>query len=80
MEGMYARPPALDVDYGHPTGDCGEVGSSEVFTRPFSNANVTMDCARFVGIIHMTAGPLEGRTLGGPRPPTMHLAEPVHAL
>jgi hypothetical protein len=49
MQGMYARPAALDVDYGHATGDCGELGSTGVFTRAYSNANVTMDCTRFVG-------------------------------
>ena len=64
MQGMYARPAALDVDYGHATGDCGELGSTGVFTRAYSNANVTMDCTRFVGTIEMTAGPLEGQTLG----------------
>ena len=64
MEGMYARPAALDVDYGPATGDCREVGSTEVFTRSFSNANVSLDCKRFVGTIEMTAGPLKGQTLG----------------
>ena len=65
MKGMYARPAALDVDYGHATGDCSEVGNTEVFTRAYSNANVTMDCKRFTGTIEMTAGPLRGQTLGG---------------
>jgi hypothetical protein len=65
MKGMYARPSALDVDYGHAIGDCSEVGSTEVFTRAYSNGNVTMDCKRFIGTIKMTAGPLEGQTLGG---------------
>ena len=66
MEGMYARPAALDIDYGHPIGDCKETAAgSEVFARPFSNANVSLDCKRFVGTIDMTAGPLKGQTLGG---------------
>ena len=66
MEGMYARPAELDIDYGHPVGDCKETAAgSEVFARPFSNANVSLDCKRFVGTIDMTAGPLKGQTLGG---------------
>ena len=65
MKNLYTRPAALDVDYGHAIGDCREVGSTEVFTRAYSNANVTMDCKRFVGTIKMTAGILVGQTLGG---------------
>ena len=66
MDGMYARPAELDIDYGHPVGDCAETAAgSEVFARPFSNANVSLDCKRFVGTIDMTAGPLKGQTLGG---------------
>ena len=54
MEGMYARPAALDVDYGHPIGDCKETSAgSEVFTRDFSKATVQMDCKAWQGTITM---------------------------
>ena len=54
MEGMYARPAALDIDYGHPIGDCKETSAgSEVFTRDFSKATVQMDCKAWQGTITM---------------------------
>jgi hypothetical protein len=42
----YPWPAGLDVDYGEPVGFCEETvpGSSGVFTRQWTNANVTMDC------------------------------------
>lgn len=57
---QYARPEMLDMDFGDPIGDCHEVGNTEVFTRPWSRANVSLDCKHFIGSIKMTAGPLKG--------------------
>jgi hypothetical protein len=66
--GMYTRPAALDVDYGHPVGDCEEVGD-EIFARQYSKANVLIDCRNFTATIEMTAGPHKGEiNPGGPRP------------
>ena len=49
----YARPPELDTDYGYPTGDCVEVGDTEVFRRSWSKAIVELDCRAFEGKIEM---------------------------
>jgi hypothetical protein len=62
---MYARPAALEIDYGHPVGDCAEVtdgqgAPTEVFARQYSNADVSIDCASFAAKIEMTAGPHKG--------------------
>lgn len=43
----YVRPPELDYDLGEPTGDCQEVGDSEVFTRTWSKSNISLDCRSF---------------------------------
>ena len=65
--GMYARPAALDIDYGDPVGDCTEVGATEVFARQYSNANVSINCRSFTATIEMTFGPHKGEiNPGGP--------------
>ena len=69
QEGLYARPPVLDVDFGVPVGGCHETGAgSQVFSRQWSNANVSLDCASWTGTIAMTAGPLKGKVFGGDSP------------
>ena len=41
----YAFPPELNEDFGEPlTPDCQERGTSAVFTRSWSKANVSVDC------------------------------------
>ena len=67
---MYARPAALDIDYGHPVGDCAEVtddqgAPTEVFARQYSNANVSIDCSSFTARIEMTAGSHKGQVNPG---------------
>ena len=53
-DGFYARPPAFDVDYGVPEGECRETAAgSGVFERAWSKARVAMDCARFAATITM---------------------------
>ena len=42
---FYARPPALDLDYGVPLGLCAETGQgSGVFTREWTKSTVSVDC------------------------------------
>ena len=36
-------------------------GSYQVFSRQWSNADVSLDCASWTGTIAMTAGPLKGK-------------------
>ena len=75
LKGLYDRPAEMDIDYGVPVGDCGEVGNSGVFRREWSKANVSLDCGSFTGKIEMTAGPLVGKVFGGhplpSQPPTL---------
>jgi hypothetical protein len=50
----YFLPPALSVDYGVPSGLCAETApGSGVFTREYSRATVTMDCATWSSTIAM---------------------------
>eukprot|EP01116_Phalansterium_solitarium_P006392 TRINITY_DN1868_c0_g3_i1.p1 TRINITY_DN1868_c0_g3~~TRINITY_DN1868_c0_g3_i1.p1 ORF type:complete len:413 (+),score=136.21 TRINITY_DN1868_c0_g3_i1:257-1495(+) len=50
----YIRPPALDVDYGTPTGLCAETSSgSGVFVRDWTKATVQMDCNTWTATITM---------------------------
>jgi hypothetical protein len=50
----YFYPPALAVDYGVPSGLCAETApASGVFTRDYSGATVTMDCATWTSTITM---------------------------
>jgi len=49
---LYERPPALDVEYGAPLGLCSEMQPG-VFTRKWSKATVTFDCATTTGSIEM---------------------------
>ena len=53
---VYPRPPALDTDYGQPLGLCRETvpGTSGIFVREWSEANVSMDCNRWQGTIDGT--------------------------
>jgi hypothetical protein len=54
----YAYPSALlHEDYGRPlTHDCQEVGTSEVFTRQWTNATVSIDCKNLSAKIEMKDG------------------------
>eukprot|EP01051_Picozoa_sp_SAG22_P000777 SAG22_NODE_24_length_30194_cov_6.086327_10_plen_813_part_00 len=52
----YLRPPELDVDYGSPTGQCEEVGTTGVFKREWSKALVEVDCGAWTGTIRMADG------------------------
>ena len=53
----YAYPSALHEDYGRPlTRDCQEVGTSEVFTRQWTNATVYVDCKNLSAKIEMKDG------------------------
>jgi hypothetical protein len=48
----YYRPPQLDVDYGTPVGLCRE-DTPGVFSREYTHAHVSMDCATYTPtIIH----------------------------
>ena len=48
----YYRPPQLDVDYGTPVGLCREAAAG-VFSREYTHAHVSMDCATYTPtIIH----------------------------
>ena len=50
--GVYERPPGLDVDYGTPVdATCSEVGSSGVFKRAWTKADVSIDCSSFTAKI-----------------------------
>ena len=40
----YVRPKEVDVDYGSPLGLCKETAPN-VFTREYTHATVSMDCA-----------------------------------
>ena len=58
-EAGYVFPPELSVDYGEPEDGsfCHETANgSEIFTREYTKATVTMDCAKFEGTITMKAG------------------------
>jgi len=49
---VYEFPQALNGDYGEPKGLCAETAAgSEVFTRAYSKATVTLDCKAWVGRI-----------------------------
>ena len=51
---IFHRPPALDVDYGIPTGMCVETGAgSGVFTRDWTKSTVTIDCNAYTSDIKM---------------------------
>ena len=57
-ETQYARPAALDVDYGEPVdAACAEMGpaGSGVFSRKWSKASVSVDCNTLEGVIDMLA-------------------------
>ena len=48
----YHFPPALELEYGEPEELCYETATgSEVFTRKWTNATVTLDCKNWVGTI-----------------------------
>ena len=48
----YHFPPALELEYGVPEELCHETAAgSEVFTRKWTNATVTLDCKNWVGTI-----------------------------
>jgi hypothetical protein len=50
----YAVPPALGLDYGEPSALCAETApGSGVFTRDYSRATVSMDCASWTGTVTM---------------------------
>ena len=50
----YFLPPALAVDYGEPSGLCAETApGSGVFSRDYSKATVTIDCATWTSSIAM---------------------------
>ena len=50
----YEFPPALNADYGVPTGLCTETApNSGVFTRDWTKASVKMDCNAYKGTITM---------------------------
>jgi hypothetical protein len=48
----YVRPTEVDVDYGSPLGLCKESAPS-VFSREYTRATVSMDCARWKATITM---------------------------
>ena len=52
-EDLYYRPPELDVDYGEPSsGVCAETEEgSGVFTREWTKASVSFDCATWAGSV-----------------------------
>ena len=53
-EDTYARPPGLDADYGTPLNFCSESApGSGVFTRNFTQADVSLDCGSFRPDIRM---------------------------
>ena len=53
-ESGYVWPELLDRDYGVPTGECHETSpGSEVFTREWSKASVTLSCRDFTADIKM---------------------------
>ena len=47
--GFYERLPEMDMDYGIPIGNCHETipDSSGIFTREWSNVNVSIDCRKW---------------------------------
>ena len=52
----YAFPPALNADYGEPTGLCKETSpDSGVFTRDWTKASIQMDCKAYEAKITMKA-------------------------
>lgn len=54
----YEWPELLDRDYGVPLGACGETspGVSQVFTREWSKASISLDCKSFEASIMMKRG------------------------
>ena len=53
----YAYPNEMNEDYGEPlTTDCEEIGMSEVFTRSWTNANVSLNCTDLSATIQMKDG------------------------
>ena len=50
----FDRPPEMNRDYGEPLGFCSETApGSGVWKRPFTKADITMDCASFTATFDM---------------------------